>query len=174
VSDLTIWTVGHSNVPFEALLDALRSADIRLLLDVRMFPQSRRHPHFNRDRLAQSLADAGIEYQHMPSLGGRRKPDEESVNMGLRDEGFRGFADFMQTPEFDKALQKVIEAGKDTRTAIMCAESVPWRCHRSLISDALLARSISVTHIIGGQQREHMLTAAARVDDERVTYPALL
>jgi uncharacterized protein (DUF488 family) len=171
---LTLWTVGHSNVPFEALLDALRSADIRLLFDVRMYPQSRRHPQFNRDRLSRALAEAGIEYRHAPSLGGRRRPAEDSLNRGLRDEGFRGFADYMQTPDFDAALAEVIEAAADARTAIMCAESVPWRCHRSLISDALTARGSAVRHIIGAQQREHALTTAARVEGERVTYPALL
>jgi uncharacterized protein (DUF488 family) len=174
VSDLTIWTVGHSNVRFEVLLDALRSADIRLLFDVRMYPMSRRHPQFNRERLSQSLAEAGIEYRHLPSLGGRRKPEADSINLGLRDEGFRGFADYMQTPEFDEALEEVTETAKGARTVIMCAESVPWKCHRSLISDALTARGVAVRHIIGGQQREHGLTSAARVEDERVTYPALL
>jgi uncharacterized protein (DUF488 family) len=174
VSDLTIWTVGHSNVPFEVLLDALRSADIRLLFDVRMYPMSRRNPQFNRERLSQSLAEAGIEYRHMPSLGGRRKPEAESVNQGLRDEGFRGFADYMQTAEFDAALQELTEAASKARTAVMCAESVPWKCHRSLISDVLTARGVTVRHIIGGQQREHGLTSAARVEGERVTYPALL
>ena len=174
MAELTIRTVGHSNVPFEALLDALQSADIRLLFDVRMFPQSRRHPQFNRDRLSQALAEAGIEYRHMPSLGGRRKPDAESINLALRDEGFRGFADYMQTPEFESALGEVMEAANETPTAIMCAESVPWRCHRSLISDALTARGVTVLHIIGGKQREHSFTSAARVDGARVTYPALL
>jgi uncharacterized protein (DUF488 family) len=174
VSDLAIWTVGHSNVLFEALLDALRSADIRLLFDVRMYPMSRRHPQFNRERLSQSLAEAGIEYRHMPSLGGRRKPEVDSINLGLRDEGFRGFADYMQTSEFDEALRELTEAASKSRTAVMCAESVPWKCHRSLISDALTARGVTVEHIIGGQQREHGLTAAAHVEDERVTYPALL
>jgi uncharacterized protein (DUF488 family) len=174
VGEQTIWTVGHSIVPFEALLDALRSADIRLLFDVRMYPQSRRHPQFNRDRLSHALTEAGIEYRHVPSLGGRRKPEPESVNRGLRDDGFRGFADYMQTPEFETALMELTKAAETARVAIMCAESVPWRCHRSLISDALTARGVSVLHIIGGQQREHSLTVAARVEGERVTYPALL
>jgi len=174
VDVLTIWTVGHSNVPFEALLDALRSAHIRLLLDVRMYPQSRRHPQFNRDRLSRALGEAGIEYRHMPSLGGRRRPDPESLNLGLRDEGFRGFADYMQTPEFDASLAEVVQSADQERTAIMCAESLPWRCHRSLISDGLVARGVRVLHIIGGQPKEHTLTPAARVEGECVTYPALL
>jgi uncharacterized protein (DUF488 family) len=171
---LTIWTVGHSNVPFEALLDALRSAEIRLLFDVRMYPMSRRHPQFNRERLSQSLAEAGIAYRHMPSLGGRRKPDAESTNLGLRDEGFRGFADYMQTLDFDQVLRELIEAASDARTAIMCAESLPWKCHRSLISDALTARGVTVRHIFGGQQKKHALTSAARVEGGQITYPALL
>ncbi len=170
----TIWTVGHSNVPYDALLDALRSADVRLLFDVRMYPQSRRNPQFNRDQLTQTLAEANIEYRHMLSLGGRRRPVAESINLGLRDEGFRGFADYMQTPEFESALMELTEAASQTQTAIMCAESVPWRCHRSLISDALTACGVKVMHIIGGRQREHSFTAAARIEGERVTYPALL
>lgn len=174
MSEQRIWTVGHSNVPFEALLDALRSADIQLLFDVRMYPQSRRHPQFNHDRLARSLGEAGIEYHHMPALGGRRTPEAESMNLGLRDEGFRGFADYMQTIEFESALTELIEAADSARAAIMCAESVPWKCHRSLISDALTARGVAVRHIIGGQQREHAMTAAAHVDGEHVTYLALL
>jgi len=174
VPGLTIWTVGHSNVPFEALLDALRSAEIGLVVDVRMFPQSRRHPQFNRDRLVVSLKDAGIEYRHMPSLGGRRTPDRDSVNLGLRDAGFRGFADYMQTLEFDEALKQLTEAAGAARTSIMCAEAVPWHCHRSLISDALTARGVDVLHLVGGKQREHTLIPAVRVEGQRVTYPALL
>jgi uncharacterized protein (DUF488 family) len=174
VTELTIWTVGHSNVPFEALLDALRAADIALVVDVRMYPQSRRHPQFNRDRLSRALGEAGIAYRHMPSLGGRRKPDEASTNLGLRDEGFRGFADYMQTPAFEAELGELIDAASEARTAIMCAESLPWNCHRSLISDALMARGVRVLHVIGEEQRGHALTAAARIDGERVTYPALL
>lgn len=174
MSEQTIWTVGHSNVPFEVLLEALRSADIQLLFDVRMYPQSRRHPQFNRDRLSQALGEAGIEYRHIPSLGGRRRPNVESINLGLRDESFRGFADYMSTPEFELALAELIEAANRARAAIMCAESLPWKCHRSLISDALTARGVQVLHISGGQEREHSLTATARVEGERVTYPALL
>jgi uncharacterized protein (DUF488 family) len=174
VSTLTSWTVGHSNVPFEVLLNALRAVEIELVVDVRMFPQSRRHPQFNRDRLAASLNEAGIEYRHMPSLGGRRTPREDSTNLGLRDEGFRGFADFMQTPAFEAALQDLLEAAEATRTAIMCAESLPWKCHRSLIADALSARGISVWHLTDGEEFEHRLTSAARITGERVTYPALL
>ncbi len=174
MTNQTVWTVGHSNVAVEVLLDALRSAEIRQLVDVRQYPQSRRNPQFNRAALDATLHDTGIEYWHMPSLGGRRTPLEDSLNLGLRDAGFRGFADYMGTPEFEAALQDVLDLAKSGRTAIMCAESLPWRCHRSLISDALVARGVQVLHIVGGKEREHALTATARVEGASVTYPALL
>jgi uncharacterized protein (DUF488 family) len=170
----TIWTVGHSNVQAEVLLDALGSAGIQRLVDVRLYPQSRRHPQFNRDRLAATLLEAGIIYEHMPSLGGRRTPHEDSTNLGLKDEGFRGFADFMATPPFERALRELLSGAREGRTAIMCAESLPWRCHRSLIADALVARGLHVMHLVGGGEREHQLTAAARVEGRTVSYPALL
>jgi uncharacterized protein (DUF488 family) len=166
--------VGHSNVSVDVLLDALRSADIQRVVDVRMFPQSRRHPHFNRDRLAATLLEAGIAYTHMPSLGGRRTPLEGSTNLGLKDEGFRGFADFMATPPFERALRELLTGAREGRTAIMCAESLPWRCHRSLIADALVARGLRIVHLVGGGEREHQLTAAARVEGRKVSYPPLI
>jgi uncharacterized protein (DUF488 family) len=174
VSSQTIWTVGHSNVPFEALLDALRSADIRRLIDVRLTPQSRRNPQFNRGRLSDSLAEAGIAYEHMPSLGGRRTPREDSTNLGLKDEGFRGFADFMATRPFESALRELIVGAREGRTAIMCAESLPWHCHRSLISDALVARGLRVVHLFKGEEREHALTVGVKIEGRQVSYPALL
>jgi uncharacterized protein (DUF488 family) len=174
VTGQTIWTVGHSNVKADVLLDALRCAGVQRIVDVRMVPQSRRNPQFNRDRLAATLRDAGIEYTHMPSLGGRRIPRDDSTNLGLKDEGFRGFADFMATRPFESALRELIAAANEGRTAIMCAESVPWHCHRSLISDALLARGLQVVHLFGGKTREHELTPGARVEGRLVTYPALL
>jgi uncharacterized protein (DUF488 family) len=170
----TIWTVGHSNIKAEVLLDALRSAGIERLVDVRMVPQSRRNPQFNRERLGAILGDAGIEYTHMPSLGGRRTPREESTNLGLADEGFRGFADFMATPPFEEALRELLSQTDEGRTAIMCAESVPWRCHRSLISDALVVRGLRVLHLFGGKGREHELTPGAKVEGLLVRYPSLL
>lgn len=174
MSKLTVWTVGHSNVDAEVLLKALRAADIELLVDIRRFPQSRRNPQFNRDRLAQLLREAGIEYRHMESLGGRRIPDERSANRGLRDEGFRGYADYMATPEFEAALMELIEAADTRRTAIMCAEALPWRCHRSLVADTLVARGVRVLDLVGGKEHEHALSPSARVEDGRVTYPAML
>jgi uncharacterized protein (DUF488 family) len=170
----TIWTIGHSNVPFKVLLDSLRVADVERVVDVRRFPRSRRNPQFNIDALAASLTEAGIDYEHSPSLGGRREPLENSPNAGLRDEGFRGFADYMLTTEFEHALKELIRTSKRRRTAIMCAESLPWRCHRSLIADALVSRGIEVLHILAGHQKPHTLNPIARAEDGNVSYPALL
>ena len=169
-----VFTAGHSNKPVTVLLDMLTGAGIELLVDVRMFPMSRRWPQFNRDALSKSLAAAGIDYRHAPELGGRRKPNPDSTNLGLRDPGFRAYADYMGTPEFEHAIAVLLEDASERRTAIMCAEALPWRCHRSLISDALVARGIEVTHLIGAERRAHTLTAAARVEDGGVVYPALL
>ena len=170
----TVWTCGHSNVPAQALLDALKGAGIEVLCDIRRFPMSRRNPQFNHDAMAASLAEAGIEYQHWPSLGGRRSPAQDTTNLGLRDPGFRGFADYMATPEFDAALASLVTLADASRSAVMCAEAVPWRCHRSLLSDALVARGVEVRHIVGSKQRKHALSPHARVQDGRVAYPALL
>jgi uncharacterized protein (DUF488 family) len=170
----TIWTVGHSNVPFEVLLDSLRGADIERVVDVRRFPRSRRHPQFNIDALAASLDEAGIAYEHCPSLGGRREPLEDSPNAGLRDDGFRGFADYMGAGEFKDALSELVRTSTLNRTAIMCAEALPWRCHRSLIADALVARGTEVLHILGGQQKPHSLNPIARAQNGIIYYPALL
>jgi len=169
-----VWTIGHSNQPLERLIEALASAGIERLVDVRRFPGSRRHPQFGRDVLAAALAHHRIEYVHAPGLGGRRKPRPESVNTGLRNAGFRGYADYMTTREFTAALDSLIDSAGARRTAIMCAESLPWRCHRSLIADALIARGIEVQHLVGGHARRHQLTAAARVDGGHVTYPGLI
>jgi len=171
---MTVWTIGHSNMDIEVLIDVLKGASIEVLCDIRRFPMSRRNPQFNRDDLAASLAEAGIEYQHWPSLGGRRTPSKDSINLGLRDAGFRGFADYMWTPEFDEALAALLELAEGKRVAVMCAEAVPWRCHRSLLSDALLARGVEVRHVVGGKERLHTLAPYARVQDGRVAYPALL
>ena len=146
---------------------------IAKLVDVRTIPRSRRHPQFNRETLARSLAEASIEYQHAPALGGWRRPRGDSINTGWRNASFRGYADHMQTPEFERALEALIAGAPRQRTAIMCAEAVPWRCHRSLIADALLAGGIRVAHIMTGERAEpHALTRFARVEGTRVTYPS--
>ncbi len=139
------------------------------LADVRAFPASRRHPHFNRELLASSLASEGIAYTHFPGLGGRRKTRTDSRNTAWRNDGFRGYADYMETPEFVAALDSLCdEAARPTAT--MCAEAVPWRCHRSLISDALLARGIEVVHILDAGTKPHALTAFARIENGAVRY----
>ena len=152
----------------------LRGAGIKTLCDIRRYPMSRRNPHFNADRLAASLHELGIEYRHFESLGGRRAPDAASVNTAIREEQFRGYADHMQTPEFNDALSQVLLLAAECPTAVMCAEALPFKCHRSLLADAATARGVRVVHLIGASQREHELSKYARVEDERVTYPALL
>ena len=171
---MTVWTIGHSNVGVDVLIESLKRSAIEVLCDIRRFPMSRRNPQFNREELAASLAEVGIEYQHWPSLGGRRTPAKDSINLGLRDAGFRGFADYMWTPEFDEAIASLLDLAATKRLAVMCAEAVPWRCHRSLLSDALLARGVEVRHIVGGKERLAKMAPYARVQDGRVAYPALL
>jgi uncharacterized protein (DUF488 family) len=147
---------------------------VQRLIDVRTIPQSRHNPQFGRERLSASLEGAGIHYTHMPGLGGLRRPRKDSVNTGWRNTSFRGYADYMQTPEFEENLNRCIELAKEERVALMCAESVPWRCHRSLIADALLARGVDVREISSATQaRPHELTPWARVEGTQVTYPGL-
>ncbi len=141
---MTVSTVGHSTHPIDEFIGILQAHGIRRLVDVRTIPRSRRNPQFNRENLPGSLQSAGIEYHHMPGLGGLRHPRKDSMNTGWRNASFRGYADYMQTPEFGENLDRLIDLASDTATAIMCAEAVPWRCHRSLISDALAARDIPV------------------------------
>ena len=144
------------------------------LIDIRTAPRSRTNPQFNRDTLPGSLKGAGIGYAHMPSLGGLRHPKADSVNTAWRNEGFRGYADYMQTPEFEKALGELMEAAAQKQTAIMCAEAVPWRCHRSLVADALTARGMAVEHIMSAERRQpHKLTPFVRIEGTRVWYPGL-
>ncbi|MGH7490528.1 MAG: DUF488 family protein, partial [bacterium] len=146
----TIWTLGHSTRPIDELIGLLRVHQISLLVDVRTVPRSRYNPQFNTDQLALSLRDAGLRYRHLPELGGLRKPKKDSVNDGWRNASFRGYADYMQTDKFQRALEELMAYG--TRTAIMCAEAVPWRCHRSLIADALVSRRWNVRHIMSPEQ----------------------
>ena len=141
---------------------------------MRRFPGSRRHPHFAGPALSRSLAGHAIRYLHEPDLGGHRKPSPDSPNTYWRVEAFRGYADHMATPAFQAAVARLIESAAARRTAYLCAEAVPWRCHRQLLSDALVARGHAVHHILGpGQQKEHTLTPAARVAAGAITYPAL-
>ncbi|HEY5998378.1 MAG TPA: DUF488 domain-containing protein [bacterium] len=165
-------TIGHSNRPLEVFLELLRVHAVALVADVRTVPRSRHNPQFNRETLPGSLAAAGIGYRHLAALGGLRHPRADSPNAGWRNESFRGFADYMQTPAFDAALAELIGIARETRTALLCAEALPWRCHRSLIADALLAHGVPVAHIMSGASpREHSLTPFARVRGTQVTYP---
>jgi uncharacterized protein (DUF488 family) len=150
----------------------LTEQGVQLLVDVRRYPASRRHPQFSRDALAASLAGAGIGYVHEPDLGGRRAARPDSQHTAWRVEAFRGYADYMESPEFAAALERLMRRAAETSTAILCAEAVPWRCHRRLISDALVARDIEVLHILGpGRAEPHELDPNARVlADGRLLY----
>ena len=150
----------------------LRAHGVQALVDVRTIPKSRHNPQYNSVTLARTLAANGIAYSHAPELGGLRKPRRDSINLGWRNESFRGYADYMQTPEFDAAIDALVARSDKQRTAIMCAEAVPWRCHRSLVADALLARGIEADEIVSETKATpHKLTPCARLEGTRVTYP---
>lgn len=166
-----VFTVGHSNRPIAAFLEILQAHGVLRIVDVRRHPHSRKWPHFDAGPLAESLRDAGIDYVGMPELGGRRKPRPDSQHTAWRVEAFRGYADFMDTPEFHAALERFVALSKTAPTALMCAEALPWRCHRSLIADALLVRRIPVCEILSEKEaRPRELPAFARLDGERVVY----
>jgi uncharacterized protein (DUF488 family) len=169
---LVILTVGHSNRDLPSFIGLLRAHDVKRVVDVRTMPRSRHNPQFNRDSLPRALRAVKIAYRHLAGLGGLRHAHPDSVNKAWRNASFRGYADYMQTDAFMASLQKLVELAAEKRTAIMCAEAVPWRCHRSLIADALLVRGISVEHIMSGKRRNtHTLTPWARVKGKRITYP---
>ena len=161
--------------PIEEFVHLLEAHGVEQLIDIRTVPRSRTNPQFNRDTLPNSLKDAGIEYLHMAELGGLRHARADSPNSAWRNASFRGYADYMQTPEFAAAIDRLIELGGRKQVAIMCAEAVPWRCHRSLVADALTARGIPVEDIMSGTRRQpHKLTPFARVEGARVWYPGLI
>jgi uncharacterized protein (DUF488 family) len=171
---VTIFTIGHSTRPIDQFITLLTAHGVGRLIDVRTIPQSRHNPQFGRERLGESLEKAGIGYTHMPGLGGLRRPGRDSMNTGWRNSSFRGYADYMQTSAFEENLERCIALATEETVALMCAESVPWRCHRSLIADALLARGIDVREITSAKDaRPHALTSWARVEGTKVTYPAL-
>ena len=168
---MVVHTIGHSTRTLDELVALLRAHGIDAIADVRRHPGSRRHPHFARDALASSLPDIGVHYTWMPELGGRRRARPDSPHHAWREESFRAYADHMDEPEFQDALAGLIASAATRSTAIMCAEAVPWRCHRQLIADALLARGIEVRHVVGaGKAKPHTLTAHARLERERVVY----
>lgn len=172
---LSIWTVGHSTRSSSELIELLSSFDIEVLVDVRSFPGSRRYPHFNREALQIALPEAGIKYVHLPELGGRRKALPNSINVAWRNESFRGYADYMDTPSFRSGVERLLELADTGRTAIMCSEAVWWRCHRSLISDYLKVRGVEVIHILAaGKSEPHPYTSAARLVNGVLSYRGVL
>jgi uncharacterized protein (DUF488 family) len=169
-----VFTIGHSTRPLPEFIALLKQHGVARVVDVRTIPRSRHNPQFNRETLSAALRAADIGYAHLKKLGGLRHPRPDSANLGWRNASFRGFADYMQTPEFEVGLGRLIKLAKLKTTAIMCAEAVPWRCHRSLIADALLARRVPVEHVLSGARRTpHSITTFARVRGKRITYPAL-
>jgi uncharacterized protein (DUF488 family) len=168
-----IYTIGHSTRPIEEFIELLRINKVTLLADIRTMPKSRHNPQYWHDALEKSLTDARIEYVYIPGLGGRRRAAKDSINTTWRNASFKGYADHMQTDEFKDALDQLITLAKKKVTAIMCAEAVPWRCHRSLVGDALLVRGIEVLDIMSATStKPHKLTSFAKVEGEKITYPA--
>ncbi len=168
-----ILTIGHSNRAMDELLALLKRHGVEKVVDVRAIPGSARNPQFNAESLETSLRSAGIAYRHISGLGGRRRARKDSPNAGWRNDSFRGFADHMLSPEFEESLAALMEEAAAAVTAIMCAEAVPWRCHRSLIADALTVRGVAVEHIVGaGKRRPHTVTPFARVEGTRIIYAA--
>jgi uncharacterized protein (DUF488 family) len=167
-----VLTVGHSNRTLEQFLALLRAHEVERVVDVRTIPRSRRNPQFNREELAKQLRRTRTGYVHLRELGGLRHAQKDSVNQGWKKASFRGFADYMATKEFERGLTRLMKLAEDKHSAAMCAEAVPWRCHRSLIADALLARGVRVEHITSGKHtRVHTLTPFARVHRGKITYP---
>ena len=167
----TIWTIGHSTRTLRDFISLLEAHRLEVIADVRRFPASRRHPHFNATELARTLAEASIGYLPMLDLGGRRAARRDSHNTVWRSESFRGYADYMETPAFETALGRLLAAAAERRTAIMCAEALWWQCHRQMISDALKARGVRVLHVMDdATAAEHPFTSAARIVDGRLHY----
>jgi uncharacterized protein (DUF488 family) len=167
-----VFTVGHSTLPIDQFITLLRTYGIECVADIRTVPRSRHNPQFNDDALAHALKPENIAYVALPALGGLRRAREDSTNTGWRNKSFRGYADYMQTGSFAEGLATLIQLSRQKRTAIMCAEAVPWRCHRSLVADALTVRGIPAIEILSeSSYRPHKLTPFAHVDGTRVTYP---
>lgn len=170
--DITVYTIGHSTHPIDEFVEILRAYAIALIADVRTIAKSRHNPQFGEEALRESLCEQEIEYLRLEDLGGLRHKTSASINTAWKNLSFRNYADYMQTPEFTEGLDKLIAIAATKTTAIMCAEAVPWRCHRSLIGDALLARGINVIDIMTEKSsKSHEMTSFAKVDGERVTYP---
>jgi uncharacterized protein (DUF488 family) len=171
VNLLTVFTVGHSNHTLESFIEILKAHGITELIDIRTVPRSRHNPQFNRESLPLSLKEVGIQYRHAAELGGLRHPREDSPNTGWHNASFRGFADYMQTAKFEESVQMLIQQAQGERVALMCAEAVPWNCHRSLIADALMVRGIQVEHITSKTHRQpHRFTQWAKTDGTKIIY----
>jgi uncharacterized protein (DUF488 family) len=172
VASFAAYTIGHSTRPIDEFIGLLEAHGIGRVIDIRTIPRSRHNPQFDRTALSASLRRARLHYRHFPGLGGLRRPRADSINTAWRNASFRGYADYMQTPEFVEALDRALDLAAEEPAAFMCAEAVPWRCHRSLIADALVARGVKVFEISSKTQaRPHRLTPWARVRNGRVTYP---
>ena len=171
-----VWTIGHSTREIDTFISLLQENGIKLVADVRMYPGSKRYPQFGREALANSLSEAEIRYEHFPELGGRRKPKPDSKNTAWRNEMFRGYADYMETEDFRKGIAGLVDlAEKFGPAAVMCAEAVWWRCHRSLVADYLKARGVEVLHILDHNKVEpHPFTSAAKIVNGELSYAALL
>ncbi len=171
-AELTILTIGHSTRTVEEFLELLKAYSITLMVDVRTVPRSRHNPQFNKENLPNTLKPYGVKYIHMPDIGGLRHPKKDSVNLAWKNSSFRGYADYMQTKEFTENLLKLVALARENCLAIMCAEALPWRCHRNLISDALVVRHIKVEHIISKTSTiNHQLSETAHVEGTKITYP---
>lgn len=172
MKDNTIYTIGHSTHSIDQFINTLQAYEIELVVDVRTIPRSRHNPQFNGDELKRALERHDIGYLHLQELGGLRHTTKASINTGWTNLSFRGFADYMQTPEFTKGIELLIETSTSKQTVIMCAEAVPWRCHRSLIGDALMVRNIEVEDIMSEKSsRPHKMTPFAKADGVTITYP---
>jgi uncharacterized protein (DUF488 family) len=170
--EVTVLTIGHSTRTLEEFIELLQIYGVTLLIDVRTVPRSRHNPQFNKEALPDQLKRFGIKYTHLPEIGGLRRPKPNSINLAWENLNFRGYADYMQTKEFTDALLKILALARENRVALMCAEALPWRCHRSLIADALVARHIRVQHIISKTGTvAHELNEMAHIEGTKVTYP---
>lgn len=172
---MVILTVGHSNRSLETLVELLLAHGVCQLVDIRSFPRSRHNPHFNSDTFPAHLAAEGIVYHHQKGLGGLRKPQPDSPNQGLQSEGFRAYADYMLQGAFDRELEQLLARAANRPTSLMCAEALPWRCHRSLLADVLTVRGVTANHILDSERLQpHALTPWAMVDGCRIAYPFTL
>lgn len=173
VAESLICTIGHSTRSLDEFINLLKKNEVTHVLDVRTVPRSRQNPQFNKETLPDALGVSGIRYTHLPGLGGLRHPRKDSINGAWRNASFRGYADYMQTPEFATNMRDVMEFAAHERCALMCAEAVPWRCHRSLIGDALILRGVQVEDIINaGARKPHLLTSWARAEGLKISYPS--